>query len=268
MNENKFLDGVSTIDSDVVERFVSMDNQLQKKASKPKSKKAWLRIGAIAACFFLIVSAVIVVPMLRTEEPGTTDDPAAVLPPTRLGSSSIQACLEKKYTLNTAVSEADVVARIQVGDWIAEDTDIHATYYEATVLECFKGNIPNTFTLIQDGSSAGTLKGYPLFTSGNEMLVFLNVAIELDYDSPYWIIGAFTTILDVSYDNAGNRYYADRYGILGETVDVAVNYARQPSTFAEVYARSVEADPIVQDLRYSYPYVFAESDLIPLLEDQ
>lgn len=65
MRENKFLDGVSNIESDVVERFVSMDNQLQKKASKPKSKNIWLRIGAIAACFVLIVSAVIVVPMLR-----------------------------------------------------------------------------------------------------------------------------------------------------------------------------------------------------------
>ena len=263
MNENKFLDGVSTIDSDVVERFVSMDNQLQKKAGKPKSKRVWLRVGAIAACFFLIVSAVIFVPTLRE-----TDDTTAVLPPTRLGSSSIQASLATRYTLESAVSEADVVARIVVGDWIAENTEIHSTYYEATVLECFKGNIPTTFTLIQDGSSAGTLKRYPLFTSGNEMLVFLNEAIELDYDSPYWIIGAFTTIMDVSYDNAGNRYYADRYGILGETVDVAVNYASRPSIFAEVYARSVEADPIVQELHYSYPYVFAESDLIPLLEDQ
>lgn len=268
MNENKFLDGVSNIDSDVVQRFVSMDNQLQKKASKPTSKKVWLRIGAIAACFFLIVSAIFVAPMLREDDPGTTDNNVAVLPPTRLGSSSIHASLAKKYTLNTAVAEADVVARIQVGDWIAEDTDIGSTYYEATVLECFKGNIPTTFTLKQDGSSAGTLKGYPLFTSGNEILVFLNEATATNYDSTYWIIGSFTTIMDVSYDNAGNRYYADRYGILGETVDVSVNYARQPSTFAEIYARSVETDPIVQDMQYRYPYVFAESDLIPLLEDR
>lgn len=263
MKENQFLDGVSSIDADVVERFVAMDNQLQEKASTSKSKKVWLRVGAIAACFILIVSAVIFAPTLKE-----TDDTAAVLPPTRLGSASMQASLATRYTLESAVSEADVVARIVVGDWIAENTEIHSTYYEATVLECFKGNIPTTFTLIQDGSSAGTLKGYPLFTSGNEMLVFLNEAVGLDYDSPYWIIGAFTTIMDVSYDNAGNRYYIDRYGILGETVDVAVNYAKQPSIFAEIYARSVEADPLVQDLQYSYPYVFAESDLIPLLEGQ
>lgn len=263
MNENKFLDGVSTIDSDVVERFVSMDNQLQKKACKPKPKKVWLRVGAIAACFFLIVSAVIFVPTLRE-----TDDPTAVLPPTRLGSSTAKASLETKYTLESAVSEADVVARIVVGDWIAEDTEIGSTYYEATVLQCFKGNIPTKFTLKQDGCSTATLKGYPLFTSGNEMLVFLKEAVAVSYDSPYWIIGSYTTIMDVSYDNAGNRYYADRHGILGKTVDVDVNYSKQPSIFAEVYAKLVEADPVVQELHYSYSYVFAESDLIPLLEDQ
>lgn len=86
MKENEFLDGVSNIESDVVERFVSMDNKLQKKAYKPKSKGIWLRFGAIAACFLLIVSAVIVVPMLREEDPGvipgpgTTDNPV-VNPP-------------------------------------------------------------------------------------------------------------------------------------------------------------------------------------------
>ena len=65
MKENEFLDGVSNIEPDVVERFVKMDNKLQKKANKPKSKGIWLRFGAIAACFVLILSAVLVVPILR-----------------------------------------------------------------------------------------------------------------------------------------------------------------------------------------------------------
>ena len=40
-----------------------------KKERKP-NKSVWLRFGAIAACFLLIVSAVIVVPMLREDNPG------------------------------------------------------------------------------------------------------------------------------------------------------------------------------------------------------
>ena len=75
MKENEFLDGVSNIESDVVERFISMDNKLQKKANKPKSKGIWLRFGAIAVCFLLIVSVIIAVPMLREDDPGVINPP-------------------------------------------------------------------------------------------------------------------------------------------------------------------------------------------------
>ena len=75
MKENEFLDGVSNIEADVVERFVSMDNKLQKKPIKPKSKGIWIRFGAIAACFLLIVSVIIAVPMLREDDPGVINPP-------------------------------------------------------------------------------------------------------------------------------------------------------------------------------------------------
>lgn len=195
-------------------------------------------------------------------------DNQLVLPPSRIGEETIHASFAKEYSFESALSSADVVARIEVGNWIAEDTELRKTYYEATVLQCFKGSIPTTFTLLQDGCSTGTLKGYPLFTSGNEMLVFLNEAIEVDYDSPYWIIGSFMTILDVSYDDSGTRYYADRYGILGKTINITANYALQEDVFAEVYSRSVEADSIVKDMQYLYPYIFKESDLTSLIKDQ
>lgn len=91
MKENEFLDGVSNIEPDVVERFISMDNKLQKKANKPKSKGIWLRFGAIAACFLLIVSVIIAMPMLFEEDipvslpdnglAGNEGDSAIVSPP-------------------------------------------------------------------------------------------------------------------------------------------------------------------------------------------
>ena len=62
MKENEFLDGVSNIEPDVVERFVAMDNKL-----KNKSRFSWIRFGAVAACFLLIVGVIIVVPMLSDE---------------------------------------------------------------------------------------------------------------------------------------------------------------------------------------------------------
>lgn len=58
MKENEFLDGISHIGSDVVERFMEMDHRLQKKAEK--SKKIWIRLGALAACFFVMFGCVTV----------------------------------------------------------------------------------------------------------------------------------------------------------------------------------------------------------------
>ena len=64
MKEHEFLDGVSQIESDVVESFMAMDNRLQKRANRSRGKRAWMRVGAVAACFAVIVGAVMVVPTL------------------------------------------------------------------------------------------------------------------------------------------------------------------------------------------------------------
>ena len=192
----------------------------------------------------------------------------AVLPPTRIGASGFKATMAKDFPFESAWEEADVVARVEVGNWLAENNDIYETYYEAKVLQCFKGTIPDTFTLLQEGCSASTIKRYPLFTSGNELLVFLKEAVELTYESPYWIIGSFTTMLDVSYDENGNRYYADRYGILGRSIDITSNYAHDIAVSAEVMATAVAKDPIVSEMGGSYRYIFSEADFIALAENE
>lgn len=187
-----------------------------------------------------------------------------VLPPCRIGEGTEHVSLGTRYTFESAFSEADAVARIKVGNWISEDTELHTTYYEATVLQCFKGEMPETFTLLQDGCSLSTLQRYPLFTYGNELLVFLNESELTGFDSPYWIIGSFTTVLDVSYDESGSRYYADRYGVLGKLANISRNYAFDPAVFSEVLASAVANDPIVEEMKYSYSYIFSEADILTL----
>lgn len=260
MRGNEFLDKMELIDPAYVE---AADR-------KPaRRKNAWIKWVAAAACLCIVFGAVTM--LSRTDEaPGNLLPCKAVseTPPCRIGSASIQASFAKGYTFESAFAEADAVARIKVKGWIAEDTDIYETYYEATVLQCFKGDIPDTFTLLQAGCSTGTLKRYPLFTGGNELLVFLNEATDTPYESSYWIIGAYLTLLDVSYDENGNRYYIDRYSILGDSIDISTNYALQEDISSQVYSRAVKDDPIVNDMQYSYPYIFSESDMINLIEAQ
>ena len=88
MTENDLLDAVTNIDADVVQRFVAMDQRLAEK-KKTTLRKTLLRIASLAACFALIVSAVILMPTLwkdSSEESNTSEEslqnpPISGIPP-------------------------------------------------------------------------------------------------------------------------------------------------------------------------------------------
>ena len=63
MKKKEWNEGLDHLDPDLVEKYVEQKDRLRQK--NKKSKTVWLRFGAIAACFMLILSAVIVVPMLQ-----------------------------------------------------------------------------------------------------------------------------------------------------------------------------------------------------------
>ena len=70
MKENEFLDGVSNIEPDVVERFVTMDNKLQSRSKR--SRNIWIRVLALAACVALVIGVIATVVLLQGGETGQT----------------------------------------------------------------------------------------------------------------------------------------------------------------------------------------------------
>ena len=66
MKKKEWNEGLNHIDPNLIEKHIEQKDRLRQK--KQKTKGIWLRFGAIAACFLLIVSAVIVVPMLRKSD--------------------------------------------------------------------------------------------------------------------------------------------------------------------------------------------------------
>ena len=75
MREQEFLDAVSHIEADVVESFVAMDARLQRKAGRSRAGIIRTRIGAVAACFAVVLCAVMILPMLGVGSPEVFDPP-------------------------------------------------------------------------------------------------------------------------------------------------------------------------------------------------
>lgn len=74
MKRKEWNEALNHLDPDLIEEYVAQKDFLQQ---KKKQKDLWLRIGAIAACFCLIVGTVVVVLMLKCNEPPTSlSDPA------------------------------------------------------------------------------------------------------------------------------------------------------------------------------------------------
>ena len=68
MKKKEWNEGLNYLDPDLIEKHIEQKERLRQKNKKPKS--IWLRFGAIAACFVLVLSAVIIVTMLRENNQG------------------------------------------------------------------------------------------------------------------------------------------------------------------------------------------------------
>ena len=222
-------------------------------------------LSLFAAAFMLLTAGCSQV----ADQPVHSGDDPIVLPPTRIGENTSKALLAKLYTFETAFSEAEAVARIKIGNWLSEDTENGITRFEASVLQCFKGDLPETFSLFQGGCSKHTIRGYPLFSYGNELLVFLRKdETQTDDYASYWIIGSYSTVLDITYDDDGNRYYADRYGFLGKSMKISPNYFYQNDILSEIYSYAINSDSFlaeIADKQHLYPFVFSETDVLELI---
>ena len=182
-------------------------------------------------------------------------------PPVRIGEATGNASFNRSYSLTEAFEEADVVALVQVGNWLGEKTEgFPYTYYEADALECYKGDIPAHFTLMQSGASTSTYEDYPLYTYGNQLLLFLRHSqtdwgeAYIQYPGAYVNVCAFITTMYVANADDGSRYFVDRFGLMSmreqETGDSALEQPlsrMQESTVEELRADLEKTDPLLAE---------------------
>ena len=152
-----------------------------------------------------------------------------VLPPNRVGASGkTELRLARSYTFEEAFETADIVAIIEIGNWICESEEYFATFFEASPIKVYKGDLPQDFIFTQFGYSEYTARHYPLFSYGEKLLVFLSTNTErldgIEFDTFVYSIGDYSTVAYVAEDDSGNIYLMDWLGMIGNSVPDAKNY--------------------------------------------
>jgi len=192
-----------------------------------------------------------------------------LMPPERIGTEfTYSPIFERFYTFEDAYAASDMVAHIKIGDWLYESEEYWSSLFQAKVINVFSGEEVEEIVLVQDGTSKATYQNFPLFTHGNELLVFLKRSTWAEYENAYWILGSYTTMLDVLPSDSGDIFYMDRYGILGRSIEITENYALKNSLATELQKNAAEMDPMVTEMKYVYPYVFSSKDIETLLDSQ
>ncbi len=127
------------------------------------------------------------------------EDDGIVRPPVRQAGGMLIDYV-RGYNLEEAMEEAELVVWVRIGNWLGEAGDY--TRFEAQVLQCLKGDHTGTIEICQMGNSRCTVRGYPLFTYGNEKLLFLTYS----QDRGWCMINDNQTVMDVVQCQDGKAY--------------------------------------------------------------
>ncbi len=259
-----------------------IDEAVEYKA-KTRNYKPLLRWGAIAACLVLVVSLsfgfyqerpAVANPTGTTAAPTTQQptEPAKpiVLPPCRYGEKTAEGMLGGIQTLEEGIAQATAIAWIRIGNWLGEkDVNTNGkTYFEAEVIECYIGELPDSFVLKQYGSSYATYSFFPLLTYGDEMLFMLKLSeTDFTYGPCYYNMGSYGTVMDVVKDAKGNAYVSDRIGNVTQNARKYVkNDAANESLKKELCATAAVYDQVQSDFIARTKYLYALEDIVEYIK--
>jgi hypothetical protein len=123
-----------------------------------------------------------------------------------------------EYSLKEAVEEADLIVDVTIKEWLGQsEKGFETTFYKTQVNNTFKGEMFDTVTIKQAGNSNQRIYIFPLFETGDRMLLFLKKSNADEenkmYGDCYGIVGMYKTVLNVQeYEN---ELFLLNRGVLG-----------------------------------------------------
>lgn len=177
----------------------------------------------------------------------------------------------KNYSLESLTKEADAIAWIRIGNWLGESETYGLTNFSAEVKEQIKGDLGgkgSMITVLQEGTSKCTVENYPIFTGGNDLILFLKKAEDTFQNSSgrvYRILGGsksvfYTTLLSRDSERFATTLNAEWLTRMPNGVP---NIANIDETWKTVYAALAVNDKlwdtIEVDSRLVYSYDLIKS---------
>ena len=208
--------------------------------------KGFIRIAALLLCAMLFMATA----CTGAEKPISTPEPTeAITPPARKAGKMLVTYPYGPYSFTDAFINADAVYALTVGNWLGEtDEGLGVTFFEASIERVYKGEELTSIVLVQEGTSKATIPGYPLFTAGNRVLLFLGKWIDnSEYKNAFHIIGGSASVCDIVELSNGEQFVIDRQGYLTKEENEAEFVSNKLKDYPAVYAAYAEYDPILAE---------------------
>lgn len=171
-----------------------------------------------------------------------------VLPAVRVGTDGeAETRLYRSYTFSEAFQEAGAVAIIEIGNWLSESEEHLCTWFEATPITVYKGELPQKFIFGQPGYSKITVSHFPLFSYGEKLLVFFapDKMQGFEYENFEFSLGSYSTVGYIVEDSSGHEYIMDWLGVWGCSVPNVKNYIGDVALYAGLKKNLDEIDAIL-----------------------
>lgn len=165
------------------------------------------------------------------------------------------------FDLDYDIEQSVAIAHIRIGNWLYEVGDSGGGYtvYEATVLSCYKGSLPDKFPLSFDGNSKVNLENCPLPTYGNEFFVFLEHYKGENDEYYYSMQNEFSCFDVIKKDEEKYLLGYTNNNILNQMLEEISNYTYLEN---DLIKAKKEKDPFWNDYPLKNPqYIFKLEDV-------